>query len=512
LADGARPAPTVLTPGGAARGSDRAVPAVLVREDLTRAGAEPSTYDPTLLAAAARGEVELLTDADEVTAGTLLVLDPAVLGPPALPLPRLEAAQVVVAAVPPSATEPVRDLEMAGAAARALGGSGPVWVARTPAEQAAWAGDGWSVPLLEDVLAGYGLAGGPPPRLVAALDLVAELERAEEVLPRSAGDRLLLAGGRVVRTSHLDPRVEAMVPRPLRGTWSADDPSVRPVRVPVAADVVVLGKLDLAAGTKLRAAYPAAGLVLAAQPAGPRGDHGITRSVRAHEVVDRHVPGLAPRLVAHGRTASGTRYLVEELVEGKPLGGAGALDARAAELLAALARLHAGHGTTRVSVRERWGSGVADRWDGTVATGVVPERIVREVAGLLGREDTLRISWAHGDLVASNVLARPGGLTLLDWEHSQEAPVMHDAATLHLFCGDPAAVLDLVGAALGTPAGEGTYSGAEELALVHVQLLGRYPGRRERLRGHPRAEVYEQQVRRQVERLEQVLQRCDGSW
>src|SRR5690606_23075247 len=139
----------------------------------------------------------------------------------------------------------------------------------------------------------------------------------------------------------LDPRAAPMVPRALRGAWTADDPAVRPVQAPVAADVVVLAKLDLAERTKLRAAYPEEGLVLAAQPAGPRGECGISRSVGAHEGVDRHAPGLAPRLVAHGETESGVRYLVEELVEGRPLGGARALDARAAELLTALARLHA---------------------------------------------------------------------------------------------------------------------------------------------------------------------------
>ena len=89
---------------------------------------------------------------------------------------------------------------------------------------------------------------------------------------------------------------------------------------------------------------------------------------------------------------------------------------------------------------------------------------------------------------------------------------MHDAAKLHLFCGDPGAVLGLVRQTLGTPRREGAFSGAEELVLVHAQLVGRYPGRRDRMRGHPRAEVYERQVRRQVERLEQVLDRCDGSW
>ncbi|WP_289019064.1 glycosyltransferase family A protein [uncultured Ornithinimicrobium sp.] len=532
LADAARPVPSVLGDGLAAlAAADGGLPAVLVREDLTRAGAEPEPYDEELLAEAAAGHVELLTDADEMVAGTLLVLDPALLGPPALPLPELRAGEALVAAVPPSADEPVRDLEQAGEVVRTLTGRAPVWVARTPGEQQAWAADGWRLPLLGEALAdrghrlrppgtgggATGTGGGAPQdlhdRLVGALELVAEIEEADAALPRRTTGRELLVRDRVARVGRLDPRVEPMVPPPLRGAWSEEDPAVRSVTAPVAADVVVLGKLDLADRVKLRAAYPEAGLVLAAQPAGPKGECGITRSVRAHEVVARHAPGLAPRMVSHGRTGSGVRYLVEELVEGRPLGSARALDARAAELLTALAGLHAGHGTRRTTVRQRWGDGMSRRWAATVGTGIVPDGVAGRVAELLGRDaDTLRVSWSHGDLVPSNVFAGPDGLTLLDWEHSQEAPVMHDAAKLHLFCGDPAALLDVVAEVLGVPRQDGRLSGAEELVLAHAQLVGRYPERRDRMRGHPRAEVYERQVRRQVDRLAQVVDRCDGSW
>lgn len=126
--------------------------AVLGREDLTRSGAEVAGWSPSLLDAAREGRVDLLTDADEVEAETLVVLEPSLLAFPALPLPALRPGRVVVAAVPPGEGEPVRDLEAAGQTVREAWGRAPIWVARTPDEQERWAREGWHVPLLEDAV------------------------------------------------------------------------------------------------------------------------------------------------------------------------------------------------------------------------------------------------------------------------------------------------------------------------------------------------------------------------
>ncbi|MGD8149922.1 hypothetical protein [Ornithinimicrobium sp. Y1694] len=40
--------------------------------------------------------------------------------------------------------------------------------------------------------------------------------------------------------------------------------------------------------------------------------------------------------------------------------------------------------------------------------------------------------------------------------------------------------------------------------MAHAHQLAAYPGRRARLEGHPRAERYEKQVRKQVSRLAMV--------
>ena len=125
---------------------------MLAREDLTRARVTQPDHAAELLTAAREGALDLITDPDEVRASTLLVLEPSLLALPALPLPRLSADRVVVAAVPPGRDEAPRDLEAAGATARALSGRAPQWCARTEAERAAWAADGWELPLLQDLL------------------------------------------------------------------------------------------------------------------------------------------------------------------------------------------------------------------------------------------------------------------------------------------------------------------------------------------------------------------------
>ena len=128
----------------------RPVPAVLGREDLTRAGAQPPSWHPTLLDAAREGRLELLTDTDEVQAESVVVLDPALLAPGVEPLPALRAARALVAVPWAGPGEPPRDLETAGRAVRDWLGVEPVWVARDGQEQRAWAAEGWALPLLSE--------------------------------------------------------------------------------------------------------------------------------------------------------------------------------------------------------------------------------------------------------------------------------------------------------------------------------------------------------------------------
>jgi O-antigen biosynthesis protein len=161
VVDQADPLPEALDPPLTAlvtgRGRQREatagpVVAVLGREDLTRTGAATPDWSPVLLDAARDGAVDLVTDSDAVHAQVLVVLEPSVLARPAEPLPVVTADRVLVAAVPPTVTDPPRDLESAGSMVRRLFGRGPEWVARNEGEQVLWEQEGWSVPLLLDRL------------------------------------------------------------------------------------------------------------------------------------------------------------------------------------------------------------------------------------------------------------------------------------------------------------------------------------------------------------------------
>lgn len=346
-------------------------------------------------------------------------------------------------------------------------------------------------------------------RLREAVAMVAEAERLSPVLTAAPAPVGLLASGRVVRRPHLDAHVAHLVPdRVGRGPWSEQDPGVVPVAAPVAADLVVLGKLDLQRRPKLRAVYAGAARTLVVQPSAPSSGSGVARVLGAHEVVGRHAPHLIAPLLDHGALADGTPYLVEGWVAGTPLGGQRALAAAAPHVLAGLAAVHRGHGTTRVRLSEHWGPALAGRWEAAVAAGVVPGHLASWVVDLIERDGLLRRSFIHGDLVASNVLQVPDGVVLVDWEHAQEGVLMNDAAKLHLFAADPQGVLDQVLDVLGDadPA-VGAYDPLEELALCHAQLVSLYPARRSRLDGHPRAATYERQVARQVGRLDLLAKR-----
>lgn len=349
----------------------------------------------------------------------------------------------------------------------------------------------------------------PRERLAAALELVAEAEQLDDSLP--TGDRTTVwARGRVVRRPDLPLPLQALLPLTEREDWGPDEPDVTVHQSPVAADLVVLAKFDVNAGIKLRAAY-GDGLTLAIQP--PSSGHdGIARAVAAHQVVPRHAPGLMPALLGHGQLSSGMPYLVESWLEGEPLVSGRRLADATPEILGQLAAVHRGIGVDGVELSAHW-QHVRGRWEETVRTGIVPDPLAAWVDGLLRRDGRLRRSWVHGDLVASNAMCTPGGVALIDWEHSQVAPVMNDAAKLHLFSPDPGRTLEQVfhgfsdaPSGSGRLSGPGTYSPAEELALAHAQLISRYPRRRAALGGHPRAEIFEQQIRRQVTRLEQVHQ------
>lgn len=342
-----------------------------------------------------------------------------------------------------------------------------------------------------------------------ALEAVRAVEQQEPTLPSTWRPRLFWMDDRVIVRPDLADGVRQMLPAP-RHEWAGRPDGTTAVPARVAADAVVLAKLDTRRGVKLRAAYDRSGLTLAVQPLGPSGVCGITRAVRAHAVVDRHAPRLMPTLRGHGVLPDGLRYLVEDWVHGAVARNAVELHALLPSVLEGLARVHRGYGLVRLRPSEHWGPDLVRRWDATAAAGVVPPAVVDRMHRLLGRDPAVRVSWTHGDLVASNVLAVDDGVVLLDWERSGESAVMNDLAKLHLFSRDPDRTVGLLLDAWRTTIPAGAASPAEELAVAHAQLISRYPARRQALARHQRLPVYERQVRRQVDRLVQVLDLLDA--
>lgn len=344
----------------------------------------------------------------------------------------------------------------------------------------------------------------PQRRQDRALAALREVERLEPSLVSSTAPRTMLARDRVIRAPGMPDSVRNMVPVPFRA-WEDDDPQLRRVRTRVNAALVVMAKFDLGASVKLRAAYLDPRVTVAIQPVRPSGQCGVTRAVQAHQIVEAHAPGLVPPLLGHGELGGDLRYLVEGWLEGRPLMSATRLATAMPRLLEAIHTVQEGHGYELVRPSQRWGEELPERWARTRESGIVPAEVGQAVEELLERDLTMRTSWVHGDLVASNVMQTPKGLVLIDLEHSMIAPVMHDAAKLHLFAATPAQTLRLVLDVLGQDIPEGGYTAREELALVHAHMLSRYPNRSKSLEGHPRAEVYEEQALRQVRRIADVL-------
>lgn len=355
----------------------------------------------------------------------------------------------------------------------------------------------------------FGVPLPPQDRRRLALEAVRAVEHQEAVLPSTWRPRLFWTDDRVAVRPDLPAEVRQMLPSP-RQEWRGRPEGVTLVPARMAADALVLAKLDTRPGVKVRAAYGGPGLTVAVQPLGPHGACGIAKAVRAHAVVDRHAPGLIPRLRAHGRLPDGLRYLVEDWQHGAVARNAGELDALVPAVLEGLARVHRGHGIVRVPPSRHWGPELVQRWEATAATAVVPAVVADRVRRLLDRDPAVRVSWTHGDLVASNVLSVEDRAVLLDWERSGRSAVMNDVAKLHLFSPDPARSLTTLLDAWATPVRPGAASPAEELAVAHAQLISRYPARRRALARHHRLRIYERQVRRQVDRLTQVLDLLDA--
>lgn len=340
-------------------------------------------------------------------------------------------------------------------------------------------------------------------RVDEALTVLHGLESSVTSVPSRDEAVPFLALGRVVRRPDLPARVAHVVPPSLRGGWE-DREGVRTLDLPLAADAVVLAKYDLAARVKLRAGYARQALAVAVHPGGADGTSGATRAASSAQVVARHAPGLAPTHHDSGELPGGYHYLVEAWVDGTPLASDRRLAEELPHLLAGLARVHQGYGVQARSAGELWPR-FAEQWAAVREAGLVEADVDAAVVALVEQDRTVRVSWTHGDLAPSNILATQTGLVVIDWEQAAERPVMFDGARLQLFASRPERTRELLESLWAHGQVSGGYRPAEELALLHARFLCGAPRRLERMAGHPREAVYARQLRRQTRLLTQLV-------
>lgn len=340
-------------------------------------------------------------------------------------------------------------------------------------------------------------------RVELALSVLHALESSVAGVPRREHPVDFLALGRAVRRPDLPASVAHILPASLRGDWE-DEEGVRRLGLPLAADAVVLAKYDLASRVKLRAGYAEQALAVAVHPDRDDGTSGVARAARSAEVVGQHAPGLAPTLHTSGELRGGYVYLVEAWVGGVPLGSGRRLAEELPDLLEGLARVHRGYGVRPVPASELWPR-FAEQWAAVRDAGLVGTELDEAVVRLVRQDRTVRVSWTHGDLAASNILATPVGLVVIDWEQAAERPIMFDGARLQLFASRPARTQELLSTTWGEDQQPGGYRPAEELALLHARFLCDAPRRLARMAGHRREEIYARQLSRQTTLLAQLV-------
>lgn len=336
-----------------------------------------------------------------------------------------------------------------------------------------------------------------------ALVALAVVERHSPSLPHTGRWRRLRVDGPVAHGVPVHPALPAgVVPTADR------EPSV--LTAPVAADAVVIGKFDRGRQVRMRAFYAEDGLSARVQAASrhPGGQHGVSRSVRAAQVVGAHRPLLIPSMVDHGTVFAGrTAYLVEETVEGRTPGSPEEVAEVMPVVAEELAVVQRATGITAERFSAVVPAAFGERWRGVVTDGHVPPKLAARLDRLIARDDRLEVSFTHGDLVSSNVLRVDGRVVLIDWEYAGVRPIAFDLAKIHVNAGPAGPATELLDAALRGTVGHrpGHYSLVEQLTLAHVTVLSRLEARMHRAREAQRLEPLRRQTYKRVKAIRELM-------
>lgn len=239
---------------------------------------------------------------------------------------------------------------------------------------------------------------------------------------------------------------------------------------PARADVVTIGKFDVARTVRLRAFYEQDGVSLRFQAGGPR--NGVLRTVRAFNHVRQHAPGLMPEVFDHGQ-ARRTSYLVEESLYGSHPRSGKPLREIAGEVASELSRLHRGYGIVEQPISDILGSQFDERWRRASQIQGIPEGVEKGIRALVAQDRLLEVSFGHGDLVGTNIMQLPDRVVLIDWEYAGKIPIGFDVAKIHLHCGNPVESLEILRKGLGRPVRDRAryYDLGEQIALAHARYI-----------------------------------------
>jgi hypothetical protein len=341
-------------------------------------------------------------------------------------------------------------------------------------------------------------------RRAGALRVVAAAERAAGThrLPRPS--RFVVAGDAARR---LGADLDA-VPTGAREFVSVPV-DAHATRATARAALVRFGKFDRAGSIRARAYLPD-GTTLKVQTADADDRRGIANEIGARRRIAGLAPGLAPDVHRTGHLRRyGVYWIHEEVVHGRHPAGPADVSASADAVVGALARLYAAAGYATEGLAAALGHDVRERFLTTVACEPHLERFVPHVERLLADARDLDVSFAHGDLVGSNVFVEASGrVRLVDWEYARRLPVAHDAASLLTQALDKPGAIAVIERHLGDRVGVGpsTYTLRDQLILAQVRMLGWYEARRRRAAEAGRLGALARDTTRRVRSLEALLE------
>lgn len=337
----------------------------------------------------------------------------------------------------------------------------------------------------------------PRSRWRTALNSVSKVERRSSVLQGGRRRHQWVIYGRTAVRQSVDMATLPEVLGP-KGEFTHE------INASARADAVKVGKFDVDRSVRLRAFYEPAGLSIRLQAGGPRS--GVVRTLHAFKHVQRHAPGLMPRIHDDGRLRD-SRFLVEESMFGVHPRAGEPLQAVAEELGSGLRRLHEGYGVREQRLSDVLGARFESRWHAAVARYELSDDLCRRVRNLVSQDRLVDVSYGHGDLVGTNIMQVPDRLVLIDWEYSGEVPIAFDVAKVHLHCADPVEAARLLRRGLGRSAriNPSQYSFDEQIAIAYARYIAWSSTRWERAEAAGRTPQLNRLIAKRAKLIEAML-------